>query len=492
MLQQTTIGTSAGGYTLRDVLAVEDDRSILDFRCPETSLLIWPHLRIAFFRLILGDLLYGGTFASISAGRTRPGKACATLARSALHNIRYWIADRDRADICVVSAGVGNQWSGDVWLNRLSDHFALCGPTSTLTLEDHFDWNWPFPRRNARVIFHAPIQTCNALFGRLMVGPKHRRQAEDLIGLLADRARHHLDWRLGPQRERALVESFARKIASVPQQYRGYEALLRRIRPRLLMILCGCYGPLSALIMAARRMGILTAEYQHGSISAGHDGYNFAPAIRDSSEYRQTLPDYFLSYGKWWHDQINAPVGKVAIGNPHRSAMLAETRRAEARKDVLILSDGIEFDSYLELSRQIQPWVTKKGLRLVLRPHPSERPAVASAYGDRVEGISLDSGADLYASLQSAKVVVSEVSTGLFDAIGLVDKIFVWDTAKSRFCYPQHPFRCFVSAPELIEMLGQGEAGRLSPSEIEAFWLPDWKRNYLAFLETHGITVKAG
>ncbi len=102
-----------------------------------------------------------------------------------------------------------------------------------------------------------------------------------------------------------------------------------------------------------------------------------------------------------------------------------------------MLSDGIDFPLYLALAQGIAPAARSLGWRVVLRPHPLERTAVAAQYGERVGDVAIDRAGELYASLAAAHAVVSEVSTGLFEAVGVaLDEVFLWDTAKSRLRRP--------------------------------------------------------
>jgi hypothetical protein len=86
-------------------------------------------------------------------------------------------------------------------------------------------------------------------------------------------------------------------------------------------------------------------------------------------------------------------------------------------------------------------------------------------------------------SVRDAEIVVSEVSTGLFEAIGLVPKIFIWDTPKAQFSYPTHPFQRFVTATELSAMLADETAGRVTLDQIDSIWAPNWRENYCSFIE---------
>lgn len=480
--------TAPTEFTLEQLLVVEDDALLLEFACPQTGLPLWPQVRVAFLRMILSDLLYGTRLTGKSVARSPVGQAALTLGRSALRNLWFRFDGRSRADICITSDGVADQLTEGRWLNRLGDHFALACPTKTLMVADHFEWRWPFPRHHDKVIFHAPHQALNAIAGRLMVGDEDRRRAKRLIDIVNARAQQHLDWSTGAQRAHTLIQMLAHKSASLPRQYRAYRSMLRRIRPRILMVGAGCYGPSASLIAAAKGDGIVTAEYQHGAISAGHDAYNFASAVRQSNAYRRTLPDYFLGYGSWWNEQINAPVTKVAVGNPHREVRLAQTSTVGApRIDILILSDGVEFSIYAELAKRIEPAASRNGLRVVLRPHPLERTLVEMTYGRSIGKVLIDGNADLYQSFRSAHAVISEVSTGLFEAVGVVDRLFIWDTPKARFGYPNHPFQTFTSVEVLLNQLNQFDSGRLPSSASTAIWAPDWRDNYLAFLRAHNV-----
>jgi hypothetical protein len=218
-------------------------------------------------------------------------------------------------------------------------------------------------------------------------------------------------------------------------------------------------------------------------MSGGHIAYNFAPARLADAAFMATLPEYFLSYGSWWSEQVNAPVRHWIVGNPHRSAKLETEPATRERQDsVLILSDGIDFDRYLELARQLQPAASAEGLRLRLRPHPLERALVHERHGADIGGIGVDTTPDLYASLRQAQAVVSEVSTGLFEAVGIVPRLYLWDTPKARFSFPSHPFDSFTTAGELTDLLRQPGSGALRAQGSDAIWAEGWRRRYTEFL----------
>jgi hypothetical protein len=480
----TVAGPTSVLRTIDDLLAVEDDGAILESRCPKTGLLLWPLVRIAFMREILGELLYGG--ARAPSGARRPDALAKAVARSSWHDLTH---APQPADVLIMASGVGHQQRHGRAYNRLVTPFVDAAPDQTLLVEDLFDWRWPTPSPGPRTLFHTPLQVAAAVAGRLAVSRTHRSLAEDVVGLVVRRARDQLGWSPAPGRREELVSMLARKTASLPFLQNAYRLLFKRVRPRILLKEEACYGPSAMLMSVAREMGIVTAEYQHGVVAAGHDAYNYAPTLRQAPAFRATLPEWFLGYGRWWNAQMNAPVRTRVIGNPHRSLLLDESSRSKSTKrherEVLVLGDGIETGSYLDLARLLSGALP--GWRIVFRPHPLERRDVMDRHphGITVEGggrIEVDVEADIYTSFRRASVVVSEMSTGLFEAIGLVPSVLLWDTPKARFTFREHPFSTFNSPESCAALLRDGQVRSITTEQASDMWAPDWKSNYLAFL----------
>lgn len=470
--------------TLAELLEAENDPEVPAFVCPATGIPAWTQIRGVFTRMAISDWLYATVLEG--APRYSPGfGAVLTLARSALHNQRM-LRGISAAPVCLFTDSIANHSIDGRWFNRLTDPFALAEPARSLTVEDQFEWRWPFPRVNERVLLHAPLQARIALVARWRQRAAHARRAGELVELVCSRAQRLTGWRPGPARELRLRQMLARKLAALPVQLAVYEKLLKRLHPRLILVLAGVYGPAAALMVAARRHGTVTAEFQHGVVAAGHDAYNFAPAVRDDAAYRQTMPEHFLSYGDWWNGQINAPMKTTTIGNPYRDAKLGQLQPGPARDVVLVLSDGTEFELYLRFAQEVAAGVGSS-LRVVLRTHPVERSQVQAKYGNAAGAVEIDQSGDLYASLTRAHAVVTELSTALFEAVGIAERVFMWSTAKSRFMFPSLPFQLVDSAASMVEQLGTDSSGRISNSLAESIWARDWQRRYRDFLDAHGV-----
>ena len=345
--------------TLKDVLEVENDEEILRFRCPETGYLLWPFIRNTFIRFIKSDFHYK-TPLIFEEPSLRPRKAYVSVLRACFHNMRK---GRHLKGPILISSSGSHVLRDGRYFNRLSDDFALAAKDRTVTLEMLFrDWHWPFPRHNGKVLFDTPLLVSSVLCRRFCLREKHVRTAEGLVKFAAQQAYRTLDWRLSEKREKFLIDTLSKRIASLPMAKSWYTRLFQRTEAKLLIRQLACYGGDSSVMnVIARKFDIITVEYQHGAISSGHDAYNFAEVLRSSEEYKKTLPQYFLGYGKWWTDQINAPVKKITIGNPHRTELLHNVFASkQEKKDLLVLGDGIETEKYLSVCSKVDPVVKTK------------------------------------------------------------------------------------------------------------------------------------
>lgn len=469
--------------SLRDILHVEDTPDLLEIRCEKTDIPLWPLIRNVFLRAIISDLVYHNRLDQLGAA-TRPSmRAAVTLARGALHNFTHDMAVP--GGICIMASGMGLQRKDGRFLNRLSDHFALASPGNTCLVEERFDWNWPFPRHFDRVLLHAPYQAFCELAGLVTSGSRHARLARQVIDIVSHRAREGFGWSLNEPQQDAMVLGLARRAAAVPFAYATYRRLLRKVGAQLLLKEEACYGRSAVAVAAAKSLGIHVAEYQHGAIIGGHDAYNFAPAMAAADSFRRCLPDCILTYGNWWGEQGNVPARKVVVGNPHRTFASSDTKGALSKNEILLLGDGVDTHLYIKLAENLQALVKPLQLKVVFRPHPFERAKVDADPALR-QTVEIDKRTDVYQSLAHAECVIGEASTALFEAVGLVKKILVWETPKSRFNMPEHPFKGISNAEEIATAL-EGDFAMGVP--VDVIWADNWRENYHSFLADRGIVV---
>lgn len=468
---------------LPQLLEVENEEALLDPTCPVTGIPVWTVVRNQFFRLIMSDLLYA-TQPLISTSDRMPR---ARIAQAALRCIAHNLVRSPRsAQALIRTTGVGLIEREGRSFNRLTDYFAGAVPGGTWSFEDLASWAWPALPRSGGVSYTTAAFAAIRLRTQFGTSGAQRALAQQVVGLAVSRAKRLLDWIPGAERRAWLEQHAARRLAALPLQRATMRGWLRRVRPALFLVEEGCYGQMAAFNAAAREQGVLVAEFQHGAVTAGHDVYNIAPALAASAAYRRGLPDAFLGYGSWWNAQFNLPIEKRVIGNPHREESL---RAVGARHDgacrVLILGDGCELQLYLDLCRALAARLPA-GWKVLFRPHPLERRAVLAMDNAAFAGFDLDRESDIYNSLAQSEAVVAELSTGLFDGVGLARRIFVWDTPKSHFGLPNHPFARFSDAAALATALQAPQEGDLAPEQRESIWASGWRTRFSEFLAACG------
>lgn len=468
-----------GHPSLHDLLVIEDDAAILGFRCPDTGYLTWPLLRNQFLRALISQLYYGDAalVAPPPAGRHR--RALVALPKTLWRNARQW-SDM-RSDILIMASGAGHFPRQGRSFNRITDYFAGQRMAQTRTIEGLMDWQVPARTWNTRTSYYLPWQGAMLLRARLNRKPRHAAHARELVAFVNARAVDRLGVRLSAAQLGVLVERVAAKLSQLPAMAGTYRSLFDRVRPRLLLLEQACYSDHGVFNQVAREAGVRVAEPQHGMITGGHDAYNYAPTVRDSEAFRACLPHDLLTYGPWWGAQADAPVRKRSIGHPHYIEQTRVLDHGQEKTDILLLSDGFEFGKYLDLGRDLHARLGSR-FRVVVRPHPIERVQVRATHGTSAGGVFIDQQPDIYASFASAFAVAGEVSTGLFEAVGLARHVVLWATPKGRFSFPSHPFLECETSEALADLLltRRPDDEGLDMAEI---WATDWQGNYDRYLE---------
>ncbi len=465
-------------FTLADLLAIEADPELWDPVCPVSGVPYWHLVRNHMLRMITSDEFYSaGMGAAPPAPKTQMVK---TALRSVASNL---FAPPRRADVLVMATGVGVIKDGERWMNRLADHFVSADPNGTALVEDQFRWQWRSPRAVSPYLYHMPLQARCVLQARMGSRKAYRHAADHVVTAAMRRAAETVGFVLDEQRALALKNRLTSRASELPHFYRAYQALLKRLGTKIVLKEEASYGSSAALMAAANSLGVVTAEYQHGLLSSGHTAYNFATEIHALPALRRCLPRFLLTYGDWWNEQVSAPIACVTIGNPHRSHVLAKRHTSMARSDnVLFLGDGLDTGASLTMARAIAA-ALPPSLRLVFRPHPIERDLLGQLARTNQAGVEVDDVADINASMFGTAAVVGEVSTGLFESVGLAGRTFVWDTPKARFSLGSHPFETFSSATEFATKLAQSEGSAITAS----LWASGWQHRYAAFLSEHGV-----
>ena len=132
-----------------------------------------------------------------------------------------------------------------------------------------------------------------------------------------------------------------------------------------------------------------------------------------------------------------------------------------------------------ELSEQLPDY------EVVFRPHPGEVNNTRRILQENNIDIKLDDISEVYDSLEKTSIVVSEVSTVLFEAIGIADEIVVLNTDYSQSYLPNHPFKVCNTANDIADIAKHND--KQSAYSKDMIWADCWEKNYLEFLSEVGI-----
>lgn len=468
---------------LSTLLQIENDNELIGLTCTATGLPVWPLIRVPVLRTIMSDWLFKSASLSSLGQNVNFAKFAKGAAVSVIHNLGY--KTNPQRNVLIQNTGLGNYCQDGLVHDRLVGYFTAALPMQTVVYQDKPKDGFQDKYSFNPILHKSPRNIINKLYSKLAVKDNHRQLARRVVNRAAENASSRLGYEFASDRILGLTNSLARHLAVLPYASDAYASWFSKQGFRLLLKEDACYGGAAiSIIHAARLCGMVVAEYQHGAISKGHDGYNVAEALATSHSFKAVLPDYLLTYGNWWSNQTNMPIQKIAIGNPH----LTETLRSigsvsHNMNQILILGDGIETNLYLNLASEVLDMVGVKGMQVVFRPHPFEREKVKSMLLPK--GVQLDTHSDIYTSLNESCVVISELSTGLFEAVGLVEKVLLWETDKSRFAFPEIPFMSFSTMDELESILNDKHSVEKESSTVPTneLWEPNWKQNYLRFVE---------
>ncbi len=473
----------AMGQSLSILLQIEDDNELIGLTCPSTGLPLWPIIRVPVLRTIMSKWLFNSVPLSSLGSKVNLINMAKNLAISSIHNLGY--KTTLQRNVLIQNTGLGNFSRDGLVHDRLVGYFTQALPKHTVVYQDKPKESFHDSYSFNPILHKSPRNVVNKLYSKLVINNTHRTLALRVINRVAENALAKLGYEFTNDAVLSLSNSLASQLAVLPYASEWYANWFSENAFRLLLKEDACYGGSAIpIIHAARLCGMVVAEYQHGAIFKGHDAYNVAESLATSHSFKAVLPDYLLTYGNWWSNQTNMPIQKVSIGNPHLTEMLGSMGNfANKSNQVLILGDGIETNLYLDLASKVVRIVKDQGLSVVFRPHPFEREKIKLL--KIPENVRLDFEPDIYSSLKESNVVISELSTGLFEAIGLVEKVVLWETDKSRFAFPEIPFDSFSTLKELESILkSEDSCHKQNSSLVESeLWEPNWKQNYLSFVE---------
>ena len=126
-------------------------------------------------------------------------------------------------------------------------------------------------------------------------------------------------------------------------------------------------GVIGGIIQAANELGITTIELQHGTISHLHVAYN-------SSKFDKKIsPNYFFTFGEYWHDDIKFKSKKINIGFPYMSLIEDSLSKNIIRESnsILIISNGkFQRSLFVKIAKELS--CSLQNFKIYYKLNPSE------------------------------------------------------------------------------------------------------------------------
>ncbi len=196
-----------------------------------------------------------------------------------------------------------------------------------------------------------------------------------------------------------------------------------RLDGKIAFIHCASYlSTHGEIIKSLKENGITTIELQHGYVGKEHHAYNY-PTGDAQLIAKEYLPDYYLTFGKYWNEQIQTPSKVVTVGNPsfNSSRDYHDKNCTVDPNSILIISQGTVTPKMVKIATYLSKEFPER--TIIFKLHPGEVP-FRERYEelDQYENILIKTYDDIYELIASTKIIVGYNSTTLFEAMAYTDK----------------------------------------------------------------------
>lgn len=377
------------------------------------------------------------------------------------------------SDLLFVGRGRRKMINGEYWDTRC-DPLIEAADRSTLMLEE---------LNSDTLTHHSPARTQNLRYLDLL---RYGGAIPRRLGLVgADLAKDDSKWI--SKVESAILEKFGCKVdvsSKVKFQLKQskilkpqYRYLLSKIDPSVLMLVNHNDFP---LVRAAQEEGVKTAEIQHSMISKNHMAYSFEHAADDL----ETFPDYFLSWGEEWSNEINLPFEKsnvVPIGNAYLETRKNGVER-EPKDQIIVVSQWSLCEELSELAIKLEGLTDSK---VVYKLHPREVKDWRERYQNLTHSdVEVETGSHrtLYELFSESKAQVGVYSGALYEGLAFGLQTFIADLPGSEMAEGVSKFstvKKVSGAEEIPELLGRQDS---EFGEKDQIFEPKPKEKFRAFL----------
>ncbi len=383
---------------------------------------------------------------------------------------------RNKEILVISSSALRRRIILDKHYDIIYDPLLMIASKSSAVLESGLFGTHRIPTYTKTVAFSEPGRVLSKLL---------RLKDKRLISNIEDAFLMELNKRIEKTFGKQMSGFYRRVFYSSLQRFFFLKRVLRRIAPKIVFFHCGSYGGANALLInLCKQLGVVTAEFQHGYVGKYHLAYNYS---LKGEEYSSYLPDYYLTNGQYWKDQLTRfPNQTVVIGNPELKFQLSERQNMTSRDEVLIVSQGTVTSRLVELTKELRKKLPSK-ITMVYRLHPGEVPfedRYNSLYS--IDGIIVDKESNIFDLIKRSKAVVGFNSTTLFEALPFEKPIYVMKDSASDAYIPQGVGKRFSSAAELADLIISDSIDHQN-DDWRYYWELDWEPRFKDFLSMIGL-----
>lgn len=466
--------------SLKDLLNFEDKVYSPDYKTKE-GFLIWPVIRYQLFRSI------NDTYSGFDAFQSQR-----KLELNTIRILLYAVFRRNGFNFLFVSklkylflgSGITNiKNSDEKYYNRVSDDLLLSHREESFLIEQYNSFEFRYPRIHNR---HANSLVFDVLYMLLIkTGIVKLDHAENNIleAILQSVQSEFNEVKDKERNELKLI--FINQILKAKAQYLLFKNLFYLKKPEIIFIEDASYGSNAYVVKAAKDQGIKVGEIQHGFVGKSHMAYNYSESVVNSNLYKEYLPDYFLTYGDFWGEEITLPSRKVTIGKPSIQVHAAKQNKIKKENVILFISSGNTLEETQKVLNIILNNTNGTDWRVKFRPHPLENGNVKERYGRLIEGgMAIDLNNNVYDSIIESECVIGDISTVLFEAMAFENKIIISYLSRHnpQVTFPESSV-LILEIDDLKDISTILDKHKNLKFDYSKVWARDWEKNFDTFLK---------
>ncbi|MDY6820929.1 MAG: CDP-glycerol glycerophosphotransferase family protein [Deferribacterota bacterium] len=468
---------------LIDKILSLENKELLNYKFSKYNLLIWP-----FIRAYLIEHIYLKETKSDKPSERRGKLDLFKNISYMLKTIKYNPFNYANYKIVFLITQIATTFKIEgKYVNRLHDYFALEYPESTLIVEKSERRAYKLPRYFKNVALEDYMYIYPYLKSLTKkIDKRDLYNIEAFIEYAGKIFNNYLDYKdLKIIYNRLLTEA-----VYAPLFYENYIKLFKKLKPSVILIYAASGGKRkTSIVKAAKDLSIKSCEFQHGIISHSHPFYNYSEDLFYSSEYREYLPNYLLTWGEFWNNNMRHPAEKITVGYPYVIKRLEEYRKIKKQNNkkrvVLIVSQGTITKIFVNIVKKLLMKLDVSQHNIMFKLHPGEVP-FKERYSElyKYKGVEIVKSGDIYDMIFKSDIVVACYSTVVFEVLAFKKPLFILNNRWSQEYIPKTIGNWFETADELYKLITSGKIdSKEVNNNIEYYWEPNWQKNYKRFVE---------